>query len=68
MRGMFFCGSFHNITFKGRRASAKEAPIIVVAPHSSYFDAIVVILLYGPAVVAKAETASLAFFGSKYEN
>lgn len=64
MRAMFFIGSFHSIKTIGRQASTKEAPILVVAPHSSFFDSIVVIIFGPPAAVAKAETATLPFFGS----
>lgn len=67
MRAMFFIGSFHYVKVTGVQASPKVAPILVVAPHSSFFDAIVAIVAtyYGPpAAVAKAETAMLPFFGS----
>lgn len=61
-------GSFHNIKLIGKPASAKDAPIVTVAPHSSFFDSIVPISL-GPipsSVVAKYETASLPLFGSMF--
>ncbi|XP_055710713.1 lysophosphatidylcholine acyltransferase isoform X1 [Phlebotomus papatasi] len=63
MRYLFMAGSFHRVQFKGDWAPPKKAPILVVAPHSSFFDSLVVVLLGPPAVVAKAETASLPFFG-----
>lgn len=65
MRGMFFFGSFHRIKISGRQVSSKEAPILVLAPHSSFFDSIAVIAFGPPSVLAKAETAFLPFFGSK---
>lgn len=65
MRGMFVFGTFHWVKIIGKRASAKEAPIIVVAPHSSFFDSLVAVLFGPPSVVAKAETACLPFFGSE---
>lgn len=67
MRGIYFVGSFHNIKITGKRATSKEAPILTLAPHSSFFDSIAVILLGPPSVLAKAETASLPFFGSKFQ-
>ncbi|KAJ0054850.1 hypothetical protein NL108_006281, partial [Boleophthalmus pectinirostris] len=40
MRAMwFFCG-FHWVKVKGQKADPSEAPILVMAPHSAYFDAI----------------------------
>lgn len=66
VHGMFFFGSFHRVTVTGRQATAKEAPILVLAPHSSFFDSISVILFGPPSVLAKAETASLPFLGSKF--
>lgn len=68
MRGMFMAGSFHNIKLIGKPALTKDAPIVTVAPHSSFFDSIVPISV-GPVpccVLAKAETASLPFFGSMF--
>lgn len=64
MRLMYFAGTFHCITYKGVKASAKEAPILCVAPHSTFFDSIVVIVLGPPTIVAKAETSVLPMLGS----
>ncbi|XP_034249442.1 lysophosphatidylcholine acyltransferase 1 isoform X1 [Thrips palmi] len=63
MRGLFAVGGFHRVRVKGRQAAAKEAPVLAVAPHSSYFDALPVVCLGGPSVVAKGETGYLPFFG-----
>lgn len=64
MRTLFVCGGFHWVTVKGKQASSKEAPILAVAPHSSYFDALSVVYLGAPTIVAKGETGYLPFFGS----
>ncbi|CAH8651990.1 unnamed protein product [Heterobilharzia americana] len=56
-RCVFFLGGFHWIKFKGTRATRKEAPILVVAPHSSFFDSLVVVALGMPSVVGKTESA-----------
>lgn len=64
MYGMFFFGSFHHVKITGRQATSKEAPILVLAPHSSFFDSISVVLFGPPSVLAKAETASLPLLGS----
>lgn len=64
-RAMFTAGSANWITVKGKRVSSKEAPILVGAPHTSFFDALVV-LTSGPAtVVGKVEAAAIPFYGSK---
>lgn len=66
MYGIFFFGSFHNVKIIGRQASSKEAPILVLAPHSSFFDSISVVLFGPPSVLAKAEIASLPLLGSMF--
>ncbi|ODN04696.1 1-acylglycerophosphocholine O-acyltransferase 1 [Orchesella cincta] len=64
MRGfVFFSGFIWKIKETGKRATPEEAPIFVVAPHSSYFDAFVVILLGAPSVVAKLSTKDIPVFG-----
>lgn len=65
MYGMYYFGSFHRVKVTGRQATAKEAPILVLAPHSSFLDSISVVLFGPPSVLAKAETATLPFLGSK---
>ncbi|XP_012259704.2 lysophosphatidylcholine acyltransferase isoform X1 [Athalia rosae] len=63
MRALFVCGGFHHLKVKGQRAPAKDAPVLALAPHSSFFDALTVVHLGGPSVVAKAETSRIPFFG-----
>ncbi|XP_076170565.1 lysophosphatidylcholine acyltransferase isoform X3 [Ptiloglossa arizonensis] len=63
MRALFICGGFHHLKVKGRKADTKDAPILVLAPHSSFFDALPVVYLGGPSIVAKAETGRIPFFG-----
>ena len=46
------------------QAPPEEAPILCVAPHSTFFDALAVAVMGAPSVVAKAETKSVPFFGS----
>jgi len=64
-RGIFFFGGYQWIKVKGRRASAKEAPILAVAPHSSYVDALAVVHLNLTTIVAKKSAIEIPFFGSK---
>ncbi|KAH8420255.1 hypothetical protein KR009_008366 [Drosophila setifemur] len=63
MRMVYTSGSFHYINFKGRPATPKEAPILVVAPHSSYVDSILVVASGPPSIVAKRETADIPLLG-----
>jgi 1-acyl-sn-glycerol-3-phosphate acyltransferase len=63
-RCVFFVGGFHWLTVKGEQHTAKEAPIIALAPHSSYFDALVIVYLNLSTVVAKTETALVPVIGS----
>lgn len=56
------CG-FHWVNVKGRQASAKEAPILAFAPHSSFFDALPVVYCGGASIVAKVGSERLPFFG-----
>lgn len=64
MRAMWFCGGFHWIKVKGERAASSEAPILTVAPHSSYFDAIPVTMTMC-SIVAKQESSSIPVWGSE---
>ena len=64
LRVMFFICGFHHVKVIGKQASPKEARILAVAPHSTFFDALAVIMMGAPSVVAKAETSSVPFWGS----
>uniref|UniRef100_A0A3B3VV12 Lysophosphatidylcholine acyltransferase 1 n=1 Tax=Poecilia latipinna TaxID=48699 RepID=A0A3B3VV12_9TELE len=63
MRAMWFCGGFHWIKVKGERAPPSEVPILTVAPHSSYFDAIPVTMTMC-SIVAKLESQSVPVWGT----
>ncbi|KAG8005061.1 Lysophosphatidylcholine acyltransferase 1, partial [Nibea albiflora] len=63
MRAMWFCGGFHWIKVKGERAAPSEAPILTVAPHSSYFDAIPVTMTMC-SIVTKLESSSIPVWGT----
>ncbi|XP_076016059.1 lysophosphatidylcholine acyltransferase 1 isoform X1 [Genypterus blacodes] len=63
MRAMWFCGGFYWIKVKGERAMPSEAPILTLAPHSSYFDAIPVTMTMA-SIVAKLESKSIPVWGT----
>ncbi|XP_048752397.1 lysophosphatidylcholine acyltransferase 2-like isoform X2 [Ostrea edulis] len=66
-RCVFFVGGFHWLTVKGEQHTAKEAPIIALAPHSSYFDALAIVYLNLSTVVAKKETSLAPVIGTLIE-
>ncbi|XP_054462039.1 lysophosphatidylcholine acyltransferase 1 [Anoplopoma fimbria] len=63
MRALWFCGGFHWIKVKGERVAPSEAPILTVAPHSSYFDAIPVTMTMC-SIVTKLESRSIPVWGT----
>ncbi|XP_064466466.1 lysophosphatidylcholine acyltransferase 1-like isoform X2 [Ornithodoros turicata] len=63
MRLMFQCGGL-SWSFKGELAKQKKAPILVVGPHSSLLDGVVVLLLGGLSPVTKAASEYIPFFGT----
>nr|XP_020475805.1 lysophosphatidylcholine acyltransferase 1-like [Monopterus albus] len=62
MPAMWFCGGFHWIQVKGKHAALSDAPILIVTPHSSYFDAIAVTTTMCSAVI-KLENRSIPVCG-----
>lgn len=63
VKNMFFSAGFR-LKIKGIRASEKEAPILALAPHSSYYDALPVVVLTAPSIIVKAEVNEIPFFAS----
>ncbi|XP_052758938.1 lysophosphatidylcholine acyltransferase isoform X1 [Galleria mellonella] len=66
MRLVVVAAGFHRVRVLGKRhlpANSRDAPVVVMAPHSSFFDAIAIVCLGAPSVVAKADTARLPFIG-----
>uniref|UniRef100_A0A098LZR5 CG32699-PA n=1 Tax=Hypsiglena sp. JMG-2014 TaxID=1550645 RepID=A0A098LZR5_9SAUR len=61
-RALFFAMGFQ-VKVKGKVASPQEAPILVVAPHSSFFDSIVCAVAGLPSVVSKEENVWVPIFG-----
>ncbi|CAC5357377.1 LPCAT1_2 [Mytilus coruscus] len=63
-QGVFLMGGFW-ITVKGKLASCKEGPIIALAPHSSYFDSLVIVYLNLSTIVVKSSTEFIPIFGRR---
>lgn len=65
-RLQFYILGFFWIKSTGRRASRSEAPILVFAPHSSYFDSLLWFASFPvPSPVSRLENASTPLIGSK---
>ncbi|XP_067407533.1 lysophosphatidylcholine acyltransferase 2 isoform X2 [Emydura macquarii macquarii] len=60
---MFFLMGFQ-LKVKGKVAGPLEAPILVVAPHSSFFDGIVCVIAGLPSIVSRLENLSAPVFGT----
>ncbi|KAG7295878.1 hypothetical protein JYU34_020962 [Plutella xylostella] len=66
VRLVVLASGFHRVKIKGREnmvGSSREAPVLVIAPHSSFFDAVAIVCLGAPSVVARADTAKIPFIG-----
>ena len=54
----FFVAGFHWIRVKGQRCNRDVVPILVLAPHSAFMDALIVVYLGMNSVVGKLQTAN----------
>ena len=57
---------FHILKIKGQLASHAEAPVLVVAPHSSFFDGVAVYWSKVPGLVSRRENLDIPMFGSMF--
>uniref|UniRef100_A0A671LE05 Lysophosphatidylcholine acyltransferase 2-like n=1 Tax=Sinocyclocheilus anshuiensis TaxID=1608454 RepID=A0A671LE05_9TELE len=60
---LYFFGMGFRVVVKGKQASSVKAPILAVAPHSSFFDAIVCIEAGLPSTVSRSESLEAPVFG-----
>nr|XP_042701782.1 lysophospholipid acyltransferase LPCAT4 isoform X2 [Chrysemys picta bellii] len=63
-RLMFFLLGFMRIRVRGQRASRLEAPILVAAPHSTFFDPIILLPCDIPMVVSRTENLHVPVIGA----
>ncbi|XP_059524003.1 lysophosphatidylcholine acyltransferase 2 isoform X2 [Myotis daubentonii] len=61
-RAMFFSMGF-SVTVKGKIASPVDAPIFVVAPHSTFFDGIACVAAGLPSMVSRNENVQVPLIG-----
>ena len=66
-RTSMFCLGFHYVKQTGRQCSKDEAPVLVVAPHSSFFDALAIFCTGFPYFVNREENKSIPFIGKCIE-
>jgi len=63
-RAMLFCMGFHWVKVKGKLSSSEEAPILAVAPHSSFIDALAIAVICVPSGVSRKENDSIPLIGA----
>lgn len=63
-RTYYFCMGFR-VVVKGKQVGSSEAPILAVAPHSTFFDGIVCIVAGLPSTVSRVENLATPIFGSE---
>ncbi|CAB1345493.1 unnamed protein product [Coregonus sp. 'balchen'] len=66
-RAVFFFLGFIWVRVKGRRAGHKEAPVLAVAPHSSFLDMLVLPETQLATVVSRSENQSIPVIGALLE-
>ncbi|XP_041842554.1 lysophospholipid acyltransferase LPCAT4 [Melanotaenia boesemani] len=66
-RAVFFSLGFLWVKVKGRRADLKEAPVLVVAPHSTFLDMLVLCPTQLATVVSRSENTKLPVIGALLE-
>lgn len=65
---MVFLISFQTITIKGKCETSDKAPLLCAAPHSSFFDTVVIFYLSGlPSIVSKEENKKVPIFSALME-
>lgn len=64
VRLMFGAVGFHRVRTVGEQATRQEAPVLAVAPHSSFYDGLAAVVTGGPTIVAKEENSSIPIVGS----
>nr|XP_061810890.1 lysophospholipid acyltransferase LPCAT4-like [Nerophis lumbriciformis] len=66
-RAVFLSLGFLWVRVKGRKADLKEAPMLVVAPHSTFMDMLVLCPTHLPTVVSRSENTGLPVIGALLE-
>lgn len=64
MRFLWLVAGFHYVPIKGKQATRKQAPILALAPHSSFVDILPVVKMSSPTIVARNDIGEMPIFGS----
>lgn len=64
VRLMFGAVGFHRVRTVGEQATRQQAPVLAVAPHSSFYDGLAAVVTGGPTIVAKEENSFIPLVGS----
>lgn len=51
---------------KGKQASRSEAPILVIAPHSTFLDGGIIYATGFPSIIVRRESGTNPYIGSMY--
>lgn len=62
-RALSFSLGFHYVKTNGKRADKSVAPIIVAAPHSTFFDIFLAFTMDIPCAVSRIENAHIPILG-----
>lgn len=65
VRGLLFAFGFHWVRVKGVKASKYRAPVIVMSPHSTFFDILPSVCMGDFSVVTRTENLTVPIIGSK---
>lgn len=52
-----------SVVVRGKQASRKEAPILVIAPHSTFLDAVIVYVTGFPSIIVRTESGNNPWLG-----
>lgn len=66
-KSSFRAGGMYMVV-KGKQASTKEAPILVAAPHSTFFDGGIVYVTGFPSTICRSESGDNQHIGSRLLN
>ena len=66
-RTWLFILGFYHIPFKGQMAKPEDAPVLVMAPHSSFFDGLIPLIFPRPfTAVTKLENRGVPLIGGEW--
>lgn len=64
-KSTYAAGGMH-VIIKGKQATRKEAPILVIAPHSTFLDGGIVYATRFPSIIVRRESGMNPYIGSMF--